>query len=155
MTRLFGSVDYFAESTNDITWAAQFLTPEDQARADYAGLLQAGAGMPAEHNDPHNPSPMWRYGAVVNRALFELARKEGFDWTKNLKSFAPTVLFLSGDLNEARGLWYEEEQASSFASAQIIRMQNVGHEMIWERPAEYLEHVRTYFQQIGFTGGVR
>ena len=34
-------------------------------------------------------------------------------------------------------------------------MTNVGHEMVWERPDEYLAHTRAYFQAIGFVGGAQ
>jgi hypothetical protein len=37
--------------------------------------------------------------------------------------------------------------------AYIVTIPNVGHEMIWERPEEYLMHTRAYFQEIEFEGG--
>ena len=103
--------------------------------------------------DPAKPEPRFRDGAVVEAAVLNLAKQEGFDWTTNLKSFAPKVLFLRGDLNEANRLVDQQEMASSYADAEIVTMAGVGHDMIWERPEEYLGDVRAYFQSIGFVGG--
>ncbi len=153
MERMNGSIDLLSEMVNDVTWGAQFLTPADHARADYAQMRMTRECQPAIHCDPDNPSPAFRQGAVAAAALWKLADEDGFDWTQHLKSFTPTVLFLRGELNEAAPLSYEQELASSFARAEIVTIPGVGHEMIWERPAEYLEQVRAYFEQIGFAGG--
>jgi proline iminopeptidase len=111
-------------------------------------------GVPSEHADPNNPTPLWREGAVVNAALVDLAKK-GFDWTTHLASFERRVLFLRGDLDTAHTLTQQQELAASFPASGMVTMQNVGHQMIWERPDEYLAHTRDYFQSIGFAGGAR
>jgi pimeloyl-ACP methyl ester carboxylesterase len=92
---------------------------------------------------------------VAQRALFALADKQPFDWTTNLGSFDPTVLFLRGSLNEVANLEHQQELASSYPHHEMVTMEGVGHAMSWERPVEYLEHVRAYFERIGFTGGAR
>jgi pimeloyl-ACP methyl ester carboxylesterase len=33
-----------------------------------------------------------------------------------------------------------------------VTIPNVGHEMVWERPVEYLAETTAYFREIGFTG---
>ena len=150
--RLSGSIDLFGRGLNDLCWAGQLMSPDDQARADYLHMVASTTGWPVEHNDPAKPEPRFRDGAVVEAALLHLA-KQGFDWTTNLKSFAPKVLFLRGDLNESNRLQDQQELASSYANADIVTMVNVGHDMIYERPDEYLGHVRSYLQAIGFVGG--
>jgi pimeloyl-ACP methyl ester carboxylesterase len=84
-----------------------------------------------------------------------LTKRQPFDWTTRLKAFAPKVLFLRGDLNTAAPLEHQQELAAAFASAEIVTMPGVGHEMVWERPDEYLAHTRAYFRSIGFAGGTR
>lgn len=153
LKRLLGSYDLFGERFNDITWARPILTPEDHVRADYAHMMMAAGGSPAEHLDPNNPAPMFRSGAVVNKTLLEMVDRDGFDWTTHLSAFTSEVLFLRGELNEAMPLWHQEELASSYPSAQVVTIPGVGHELIWERPTEYLHEVRAYLLRIGFTGG--
>lgn len=144
--------DLMGEQLNDAFWAEQFMSAADHERADYLrGLLQLG-GVPSEHADPANPAPFWRAGAVVNTALFDLA-KQGFDWTTRLAGFGHTVLFLRGDLDTAHTEAQQRALAAHYPAAEIVTITGVGHGQIWERPAEYLAHTRDYFRAIGFVGG--
>jgi len=152
MKRFMSSIDLTGAQFNDALWAGQFMSADDQARADYLRMMIGIRGVPAEHHDPANLAPMWRVGAVVNAALFKLAEDGGFDFTTHLKSFDHKVLFLRSELDTARPLEQQQELASSYADASIITIPGVGHEMIWEAPAEYLAHTRDYFQAIGFAG---
>jgi proline iminopeptidase len=138
------SIDLFGEQLGDLGWQDQFLTASDQARADYIDTLGAIRGMPAEHRDPANLSPLWRSGAVVRKSLMDLGERDGFDWTTHLAAFEPPVLFLRGDLNTAAPLDYQQELAAAYPHASIVTIAGVGHQMIWERSAEYLADVRTY-----------
>jgi proline iminopeptidase len=153
LKRLTGSIDYFGQGLNDLCWLSQVMSPTDHARADYMHMVAAAMGWPAVHEDPAKPDPRFRDGAVIEAALLQLAKRDGFDWTTNLKAFAPKVLFLRGDLNEATRLPDQQEMARSYADAAIVTISNVGHNMIWERPDDYLREVRTYLQSIGFVGG--
>jgi proline iminopeptidase len=146
--RLVGSVSLVGEPLNDAFWAQQFLSPDDHARADYQASLMAMHGAPAEHRDPKNPMPFWRTGAVVNKRMLSIA-EDGFDWTTNLAAFPKKVLFLRGDLNEAATLEHQQELMSAYPNAEMKTITNVGHEMIWERTADYLIHARAYLREIG------
>ncbi|MFL5306720.1 MAG: alpha/beta fold hydrolase [Polyangia bacterium] len=150
--REFGSLDLTGEQINDAAWAGQFLSPDDHARADYLQSLLVIRGAPCEHRDPHHPAPLWRSGAVVSSALPTLALEgAGFDFTAHLSAFKHKVLFLRGDRNEAATLGSQQELAADYPDAQVVTMAETGHEMVWERPDEYLAHARAYFSQIGFT----
>lgn len=154
MKRLYGGLDFLDPMVNGAAWIGQSMSATDHARADYMSMTMMGVGeLPPAHCDPGNPEPKWRRGAVAAAAMQDIAERDGFDWTTNLKSFAPLVLFLRGELNEANRLQDQLEMAAAYANAQVITMSNVGHCMIWERPVEYLQHVRDYFQAIGFAGG--
>jgi proline iminopeptidase len=141
---------YTSEELNDLTWADQFMSPSDHARADFLQAIAAMADAPREHNDPGNPHPFWRKGAVVNRRLLELGLDRGFDWTTRLGAFPPKVLFLRGELNENMPLAHQQELASHYASSQLITVPGVGHEGIWEKQADFLAHIRAYLDDIGF-----
>lgn len=155
MQRLFASYDFLGEQLNDVSLLGQFMTPADHVRADYLLAIQSAGGAPTLHLDPSKPEPHERLGAVANQAMFALTDKQGFDWTTHLGSFAPTVLFLRGSLNEVANLEHQQALASSYPHHEMVTMDGVGHEMVWERPVEYLEHVRAYFGRIGFSGGAR
>lgn len=152
LDKLEGAIDLTSERLNDALWSRQFLSPADQARADYLGGLLSYGGAPSEHEDPNNPLPFWRDGAVVQAKLLSLGQDEGFDWTTNLGAFTHKVLFLRGDLNSVATLSQQQALANCYPDATVLTMANVGHEVIWERSAEYLAHTRDYFQQIGFAG---
>jgi proline iminopeptidase len=155
MKRYFASVDFTGEQFNDALWSGQFLSGDDHARADYLLMTMALRGVPAEHKDPSHLPPMWRLGAVVSSALFDLADKNGFDFTTHLESYAHKVLFLRSDLDTAHTLESQQQMAAHYADAEIITMAGAGHEMIYEAPAAYLAHTRDYFKAIGFAGVAR
>jgi proline iminopeptidase len=138
-----------SEELNDMAWADQFMSPSDQARADFRQATAVLAGAPREHNDPKDPAPFWRLGAVVNGRLLELGLDEGFDWTTHLGEFPHKVLFLRGELNENMPLAHQQELASHYASSEVITVLGAGHEAIWEKQDEFLAHIRTYLAEIG------
>ncbi|HTL37778.1 MAG TPA: alpha/beta hydrolase [Kofleriaceae bacterium] len=149
ITRLQASLSITGEQFNDALWAGQFITPTDHERADYQGGLFAMRGAPAEHRDPNNLEPMWRFGAAVSKRLQSLA-KDGFDWTTHLSAYPHEVLFLRGDLNTAANLESQQEMAAAYPNAVIETIPNAGHKIIWERTDEYLAHTRAYLREIGF-----
>jgi proline iminopeptidase len=150
--RYLSSIDLTGEQLNDGTWSRQFMSPADHARADYLAAVLSFRGAPSEHHDAQKPTPFWRAGAVVSAKMLSLAQEQGFDWTTHLSAFQHKVMFLRSELNTAATLEQQQELASSYADAEIVTMLNVGHEMVWERPDEYLAHIRDYLQQIGFAG---
>jgi proline iminopeptidase len=152
LKRYLATVPLTGEEFNDALWSEQFMSADDQARADYLMMMMALPGVPAEHHDPAHPTPMWRFGAVVSSALLKLADDHGFDFTTNLKSFGHKVLFLRSELDTAATLESQVQMAGCFSDAEVITIPGAGHEMIHEKPTEYLAHTRDYFQAIGFAG---
>jgi proline iminopeptidase len=152
MKRYFASVDFTGEQFNDALWSGQFLSADDHARADYLLMTMALRGVPSEHKDPSHLAPMWRLGAVVSSALFDLADRNGFDFTTHLKSYQHKVLFLRSDLDTAHTLESQRQMAAHFADADVVTMVGAGHEMIHEAPSAYLAHTRDYFKTIRFAG---
>jgi len=142
--RLFGSFEFFGEMVNDAAWTGQFVSPKEHARADYVAVSRAPAGAPAEHLDPEDPAPKWRWGAVVEAKLLAYAADPGFDWTPHLGEFSSKVLFLRGELNEAMPLAHQQRLAALFASSDVVTIDGVGHELVWQAPDAYLTEARTY-----------
>jgi proline iminopeptidase len=140
---------YTSEELNDVTWSDQFMSPSDHARADFMQAMKVFPGSPREHNDPNNPAPFWRSGAVVNAKLLEIGLDQGFDWTTRLGEFPHKVLFLRGELNENMPLAHQQELASHYASSEVVTVPGAGHEAIWEKQAEFLAHIRAYLAEIG------
>lgn len=138
-----------SEELNDVLWADQFMSPSSQARADLVQAIRVLPGSPKEHNDPDNPPPFWRMGAVINTRLLEMALDRGFDWTAHLGSFPHKVLFLRGELNENMPLAHQQELASHYALSEVITVMGAGHEAIWEKQDQFLAHIRAYLAEIG------
>ena len=160
LARLLPPWGYTSEELNDLAWADQFMSPSSHARADFMQAIAVLPDSPREHNDPNNPAPFWRKGAVVNRKLLEIGLDQGFDWTTRLGQFPHKVLFLRGELNENMPLDHQQELASHYASSEVITVMGAGHEAMWERQAEFLAHIRAYLSEIGVSpmprlGGVR
>lgn len=121
------------ESTNDALYFDQFITgsENDHEILDYKGAL-AGAYSDADGNPEGNmgPTPFWRFGAVANSALFDIADKDGFDWTTNLHLYSTKVLFLYSERNAAYGLHWAQSVSSPYPSVQLEQINGSGHEMI-------------------------
>jgi proline iminopeptidase len=152
--RMFPPWGYTSEELNDAGWSEQFLAPSSHERADFLQAMKVFPNLPKEHNDPEDPAPFWRSGAVVAARLPELALDQGFDWTTHLREFRHKVLFLRGELNENMPLEHQQELASHYAVSEVITVLGAGHEAIWEKQAEFLAHIRAYLAEIGF-GGAR
>ena len=133
-----------SEELNDLLWFAQIMSPRDHERADYMQQLALLAGFPKEHNDPNKHEPAWRSGAVAHGALLKRVLDEGFDWTRGLNDFEPEVLFLRGALNENMPISHQQELASHFQSSKIVTVEDVGHQVLWEKQSQALSHIRTY-----------
>ncbi len=160
MDRLMPPWGYTSEELNDVAWADQFMSPGDHARADFLDAIKVLPPSPREHNDPNNPAPFWRKGAVVNAKLLQIGLDRGFDWTTRLGDFPHKVLFLRGELNENMPLSHQQELASHYASSEVVTILGAGHEAIWDHRDEFLAHVRGYLAEIGFAplagvGGAR
>jgi proline iminopeptidase len=121
------------ETLNDATYLDQFITggENDHAILDYKlGLLAYTDGAPDSKLGNDGVLPFWRYGAIVNRALFELGEKDEPDWTTNLQSFATKVLFCYSERNQAYGLEHAQKVSSAYPNVELERIDDAGHDMI-------------------------
>jgi proline iminopeptidase len=123
----------FSESTNDALYFDQIFTGKenDHAVLDYKAAL-ASASEAAEGNKLGNagPVPFWRLGAVANKALFEIAEQDGFDFIGNLHQFETKILFVYGGLNQVYNLNRAQQVSAPYPSVQIERIDGAGHEVV-------------------------
>lgn len=124
---------FTGESFNDAAYPDQFITGSrnDHAVLDYKlSLLAVADG--ARDNPTGNEGilPFWRYGAVVNKTLFDIGERERPDWTANLQAFARPVLFAYSERNRAYGLAHAEKVSSAYPLVQLVKINNAGHDFI-------------------------
>lgn len=120
----------FEEATNDAVYLDQFLTGSDHNTLDYKEGQRMAISF-AKGNKVGNlgPVPIWRYGAVAEKALFDYAEDHPFDFTTNLEGFTTQTLFVYSELNEAYGQAYAEALASNFTAVEVAEIKGVGHEI--------------------------
>ncbi len=121
------------ELMNDAFYFDQFISGKnvnDHAILDYKLALQAVTDG-AKDNPIGNegPVPFWRHGAVVNKALNDLAEKEKPNYTTNLSSFTTKVLFAYSGNNKAYGMDHAQKVSQPFPNRQIFKVNDAGHDM--------------------------
>ncbi len=122
-----------SETLNNTTYLDQFITGrgDDHDVLDYKFTLWAAADV-AEDSPVGNEGllPFWRNGAVVNRTMFELADKDGFDWVSNLKNFKTKILFVYSANNKAYGMAHAQKVSSAYPNVQLLKIDDAGHDML-------------------------
>lgn len=121
------------EVTNDAVYIDQILTGTKNGHEilDYKMMLMAASDGSEESaiGDEGYP-PAWRAGAVISYALFDLGKKQGFDWTKNLSQFNHKILFLYSANNKAYGEAHAKAVAAPYSNVQMFRVEGAGHDML-------------------------
>ena len=127
-------LNVFSEITNDVLYYDQFLTGRENEHEilDYKmGIASSFQYADGNSEGVEGPSPFWRNGAIVLQAFTDIAENEGFDFTLNLSQFQTKVLFLYGENNQSYGVRFAEKEAAFFPNAEIVQIDNTGHEMIY------------------------
>ena len=129
----------FNENTNDVFYTDQFITGKENEHAilDYKFALSSAYSMSVDNITGNaGKYPFWRYGAVVQSAMFTIAQNDGFDWTTDLNLFPTKVLFLYSELNQAYGFDYAQKVSSAYPNVEMKEIIGSGHEMLyfgWEQ----------------------
>ncbi len=140
----------FSEELNDALFPEQLFS----GRSEHEILDYKAAYFTSVENAPGNPIgnagpyPFWRNGAVAFDALFETGSTYGLDFTSNLNSFQPPVLFLYSELNTAYGRAWAEEVSAPFSAVQLSVVPGSGHEMLWFGWEGFAPQVRTYLSSL-------
>ncbi len=123
----------FGETLNDAVYLDQFISggADDHEVLDYKfGLWAAADEAKDSPTGNEGPLPSWRAGAVVSDALFDIGKKEGFDWTTNLGQFNTKILFLYSENNKAYGEAHAKKVSSAYPNVQLFRVDEAGHDML-------------------------
>jgi proline iminopeptidase len=124
----------FNENSNDALYPDQFFTGKENEHEILDYKLALAASFDSREGNPignAGPYPMWRYGAVVQSALLEIASKDGFDWTTNLKQYNTKVLFCYSELNKAYGPGHAQLLSSAYTQVQLEMIKGTGHEILY------------------------
>jgi proline iminopeptidase len=145
-------LDVFSETLNDVVWDNQFLSPDDQARADYELLIGMRDGQPKFHQETaHDPAPVWRLGAVANKCVQKAGMKDGkasYDFTTHLAAFTKPVRFVASSENEVIGVAFQEKQRAYYPSSDLVTIAGAGHDAPWTHPAEVVAAIHGYLTSL-------
>ncbi|TNE80749.1 MAG: alpha/beta hydrolase [Bacteroidetes bacterium] len=121
------------EKTSDVLYYDQFLTGRENEHEvlDYKLAIMSSFSY-AQGNDEgvEGPFPFWRNGAAVLQAFSSISENEGFDFTTDLDQFQKKVLFIYGEKNKSYGLSFAKKEAAFFPLAELVQIENTGHQMI-------------------------
>ena len=121
------------ELINDMLYLDQFITGKESEHEilDYKlGLLSIADG--AKDNPTGNEGALmvWRSGAIINQAMFEIGDNEKPNWTTNLNQFTTKVLFIYSENNRAYGLAFAQKVSSAYSNVQLFKTLGAGHDML-------------------------
>ena len=128
------NINLLSEETNDAIFFDQVFTGKESEHeiVDYKMQLMS-AKENAKNNTIGNAGhyPFWRSGAIVAKALFEIADRDGFNWTTNLGSFTTKVLFTYSELNTSYGLQHARLVSAPYPNVQMEKIPGTGHEILF------------------------
>lgn len=124
---------FASEASGDAAYLDQFITgtKDQHAVLDYKFMVWASTEN--YENSPlgnEGSLPVWRSGAVVNAALFDVGEKEKPDFTTNLSQYTTKVLFVYSERNKAYGLAHAQKVSAPFPNVQLFKVNDAGHDMI-------------------------
>jgi proline iminopeptidase len=140
-----------SEETNDAIYYDQIFTGKENEHEilDYKMQLQSSfenAKGNAIGNAGHYP--FWRSGAIAAKALFEIADRDGFNWTTNLGQFTPKVLFMYSELNTSYGLQHAQFVSAAYRNVQLAKINGAGHELLYFGWNNFYPVALTYLNQL-------
>lgn len=142
-------LELFAEATNNVLYAEQFLSRNEHEVLDYKLGLQSPFSYVEGNNEGiEGPSPFWRNGAVSLNAMVDISENEGFDFTTNLSAYSTKVLFIYGENNRSYGASFARKEASFFPEYEIAEIKDTGHEMIYFKWSHVLPVVLPYLNSL-------
>lgn len=141
----------FSENSNDALYPEQFFTGNENEHELLDYRMAVLASFDSRKGNPLGIAgayPFWRYGAVIHSALFEIAGKDGFDWTTNLSRYKTKVLFCYSELNKAYGAEHAQLLSSAYPNVQLEMIHGTGHEMIYFGWDNFYPIVKNYLNAL-------
>lgn len=141
----------FSENSNDGLYPDQLFTGRENEHEILDYKMAVLAAFDSRQGNPLGNAgtyPFWRYGAVIQSALFDIARQDGFDWTTNLSQYKTKVLFGYSELNKAYGAGHAQLLSSSYPNVQLEMIKGTGHEMFYFGWNNFYPIVKTYLNAL-------
>jgi proline iminopeptidase len=130
-TKKIRAFNLWGEAFNDVAYLDQFMSgKEDQHEVlDYKFAMSAIKDeITGEDNTA--PASFWRYGAVVNAALFKIGKDHHPDLSAGINNFHVPVLFFYSEKNKAYTDQWAQKIAGAFNTVKLTKIMGVGHEGI-------------------------
>jgi proline iminopeptidase len=90
----------------------------------------------------------WRFGSVSAEALEQQAVDENgefdIDFVSGVEQYDGKVLFMTGECQTYIGVDFQTRQMELFPNAELVVIENAGHEMFSENPEASIQVVRAY-----------
>ncbi len=136
-------------------WQNELLGPVDHAQMDYKALqLLHSGGLLDYYCDPEAlPNlPVWRPGAyydLVRNDKLQPHRAGHFeyDYARGLDTWPGAVLLVGSECSALGEAFQREHHLARFDDVQLVRVDDAGHRLMVEQPAQVLAHVRAFLAQ--------
>ena len=136
-----------SEWLNDWMWGRQLLSLEDHAQFDYYLSLGTRGAQPIRVNE--DPSPWWRLGAGVKKAIYLDQIAGGYDFATDLSEFKNHVLFIAGESNQDLSAPFQRLQVPIYPNATLKTIEGAGHsDIVWARVDESLIYIFDYLDDL-------
>ena len=119
------SFSIWGELSNDATYMDQFITGKENQNE----ILDYKLAMLASKNDITGDydCPIWRPGAVMNSALFEMAQKEKPDFAEGISNFNIPVLFFYSENDKGYPDAWANKISAVYKQVELWKVPGTGH----------------------------
>lgn len=148
-------IDLLEDGQNQTYWQNETLTPTDHAALDHKGLLILDNHDQANYycDGTTPPMPVWRPGVFVEYVRNDLmaadagpGRLFGFDFSFGLDGFAGDTLLVGGACGALGFAFQARWHAPLFRNVELARVDDAGHRMMVEQPAQTLAITRGFLR---------
>ncbi|HEX3767129.1 MAG TPA: alpha/beta hydrolase [Puia sp.] len=141
----------FSENSNDALYPDQLFTGKENEHEILDYKMAVVAAFDTREGNPLGIAgvyPYWRFGAVIQSALFDIGRKDGFDWTTHLSQYKTKVLFCYSELNKAYGAGHAQLLSSAYPNVQLEMIKGTGHEMFYFGWENFYPVIKNYLDAL-------
>lgn len=123
---------FTSEALNDAAYVDQFITAKnnEHEKLDFKAFLVSSFDDKQSAIGNEDRLPVWRLGAVVSDALFQIGENDKPDFTINLSQFTKKVLFVYSENNRAYGDTWAQKVSSAFKNVELFKTLGAGHDML-------------------------
>lgn len=147
------SFNFWGELLNDATYIDQFITGKEHQHEvlDYKLAMLASKNDITGDNDTNSGS-IWRPGAIMNSALFEMAQQSKPDFSEGISNFNLPVLFFYSEYDKGYPDDWADKISAVYNQVELWKVPGTGHNGIvsdkkaWKETT--LPRILTYFNSL-------